>query len=112
MNKVESVDDIIREVNSKARGRTRFGELDPFCYWDEHLVARITELEAIVEKLPQEVVDRLFAPSDGQSVVALVLEFERTPLDGPGWSRGAVTYQVREAIVAAQAAATKGASDA
>ena len=71
--------------------------------------ARITELEAVVEKLPGEVVDRLFAPNAGRSVVGLVLEFERCPLNGPGWSRGAATYQVCAAIKSASAAFKEGA---
>lgn len=62
--KIESVDDIMREVKSKARGRTRSEGEDPFRYWDEVLVEEIewqrrrieTEL-ATIKRLQDEVAD-------------------------------------------------------
>lgn len=40
---ITCIDDIIREIKSKARGRTRHAEQGPFHYWDECLVAEIEE---------------------------------------------------------------------
>ena len=62
--KIESVNDIMREVKSKARGRTHSEGEDPFRYWDEILVEEIewqrkrieTEL-ATIERLHDEVAD-------------------------------------------------------
>ena len=68
--------------------------------------ARIAELEAIVEKLPDKVADRLFV-SEGPhaEVIRLVMETHYQKLDGPGWCKSAVADQVRDAITTiAQAA--------
>ena len=64
--------------------------------------SRIKELEAVIEKLPDEVSDRLFTSSGPYRYVnRLVLE-TRQRLDGPGWSKDAVCLHVREAIAAVE----------
>lgn len=61
MDKTEitSVDDIIRVIDSKSRGRTRYEGQDPFQYWDECLVAEIRRFRRRLAALgaPEEVVN-------------------------------------------------------
>ncbi len=71
MAKQWTIDEIIKEVRSKARGRTRYAGQEPF--WDEMMVAEIERLRREVEEWRTAAVEWRAAAGDFRRLV------ERTP---------------------------------